>query len=178
MAPKAPNKLRKKLQRKEQEIVEAPHSVASKAPNGNPLCCVPKGQTFDFWCENIIIPQVLCLAQTAKSWTWRTLWRCSAATHPAPLPCSCTATALPSLRTAPAWSSQNMQGVEAGLIARCIQLKTCLGQACKSDWIKWLWSQRGQSDILFWVELIVCQWVSRVSDNSSSWDANASKNVL
>ena len=45
MAPKAPNKLRKKLQRKEQEIVEAPHSVASKAPNGNPLCCVPKGKT-------------------------------------------------------------------------------------------------------------------------------------
>ena len=44
MAPKAPNKLRKKLQRKEQEIVEAPHSVASKAPSGNPLCCVPKGK--------------------------------------------------------------------------------------------------------------------------------------
>ena len=52
MAPKAPNKLRKKLQRKEQEIVEAPHSVASKAPNGNPLCSVPKGKTF-FQCENV-----------------------------------------------------------------------------------------------------------------------------
>ena len=45
MAPKAPNKLRKKLQRKEQEILEAPHSAASKAPNGNSLCCVPKGQS-------------------------------------------------------------------------------------------------------------------------------------
>ena len=47
MAPKAPNKLRKKLQRKEQEILEAPHSAASKGPNGNSLCCVPKGKKME-----------------------------------------------------------------------------------------------------------------------------------